>query len=381
MRRPASTDAQLTADPKALLARLDIDPDGVEAQELPHNRWLTPGVWRIRDGHGLDAVLKHLTADRNRGETAWDGHWTAGDDRERSWTYWKREALAYSEGLVDAYEGSGIGAPKCVAARVDAGESLLLIEWVHGEPGEAWPIDAYGDAARALGRAQAPFLAGGQPMPRHSWLSRDYLRDYSTQKPVDWALLQDDATWEHPLARECFPDGLRPAVNFLHANRERLYALHDALPRTLCHLDFWPKNLIRREDGEIRLFDWSFVGAGSVGEDIGNLVPDASFDHFVPAAQLPELEEIVFDAHLEGLREGGWTGDPGLVRLGMWSSAVKYDWLAPFMLAALGQATHYHYGGGPEIDPRFRFSERGQALLFNAERARQALDLAAEFSW
>lgn len=366
----------MTADPKELLTRLDIDPDGVEAEELPHNRWLTPGVWRIRDGHGLDAVLKHVTADRDRGQTAWDGHWTAGDHHERRWTYWKREALAYSEGLVEAYQGSGIGAPPRRAARVDTGDALLLVEWVHGEPGEVWPLAVYGEAARALGRAQAPFLAGRRPLPAHSWLSRDYLRDYSGQKPVDWSLLDDDAAWDHPLARDCFPEGLRPAVKFLHANRDRLYALHDALPVTLCHLDFWPRNLIRQTDGHIVLFDWSFVGAGSLGEDVGNLVPDASFDHFVPAAQLPVLDQIVYEAHLEGLREGGWTGDERLVQLGMWSSAVKYDWLAPFMLAALGQPAHFHYGGGPEIDPRFRFSERGQALLFNAGRARQALELA-----
>jgi hypothetical protein len=367
----------LTADPRTLLARLDIDPDGVDVEELPHNRWLTPGVWRIRDAHGLDAVLKLATSQRPRGETPWDSHWTAGDLRESSWTYWKREALAYSEGVVDACEGSGIGPPRCLAARVEATEALLLVEWVQGEPGENWPLEAYGEAARALGRAQAPFLAGRRRMPDHSWLSREYLRDYSTQKPVDWSLLGDDAAWDHRLARECLPEGLRPAVNFLHASRDRLYAIHDALPVTLCHLDFWPKNLIRQADGQIRLFDWSFVGAGSVGEDVGNLVPDASFDHFVPAAQLPNLDEIVFEAHLDGLRQGGWAGDARLVQLGMWSSAVKYDWLAPFVLAALDQEEHHHYGGGPRVDPRYRFSQRGQALLFNAGRARQALELAA----
>jgi hypothetical protein len=39
-----------------------------------------------------------------------------------------------------------------------------------------------------------------------------------------------------------------------------------------------------------------------------------------------------------GLRAAGWRDDPRLVRLGMWSSAVKYDWLAAHTLAAVSRA-------------------------------------------
>lgn len=105
-------------------------------------------------------------------------------------------------------------------------------------------------------------------------------------------------------------------------------------------------------------------------------MPDACFDHFVSAAQLPELEQVSFDGYLRGLRSAGWNDDPRLVQLGMWSSSVKYDWLTPLTLAQLGQDRQYRYGGEDEIDPRFKFRERGQALLFVAHWARQAIDLA-----
>jgi hypothetical protein len=61
-------------------------------------------------------------------------------------------------------------------------------------------------------------------------------------------------------------------------------------------------------------------------------VPDSVFDLRPPSALLPELDGVVFERHLSGLREAGWKGDERLVRLGMCGSAVKYEWLTPHML-------------------------------------------------
>ena len=358
-----------------LLARLGLDADDVTADELPHNRWLSSGVWRVCTSAGQPAVLKYTRSERSRGATAWDAHWTARDHDPHRWTYWRREPLAYQHQLADAYAGSGIVAPACLRVRIDDREALLLLEWAGGEPGESWPVAPYGPAAEALGRAQAPFLCG-RPLPSFSWLSRGFLREYSSEKPAQWELLDDDDAWQHPVVRETFPAGLRDGVGFVHAHRERLYRISESLPRTLCHLDFWPKNLIRQGGGQVALIDWSFAGLGAVGEDAGNLVPDAAFDHFIAAGDMPRLEQVVFDGYLRGLRAAGWNDDPRLVQLGMWSSAVKYDWLAAFTLAQVRNARQYRYGGGGEIDPAFKFRERSRVLLFNASWARQALELA-----
>jgi hypothetical protein len=365
------------ATAEELLERLGIDPAGADADgdELQHNRWLSPGVWRIRTGSGQRAVLKYAQTGRSRGETAWDAHWTADDLDPHRWTYWCREPLAYQAGLPAAYAGSGIVAPACLALDISDTDAALLLEWADGRPGEFWPVTGHRLAAEALGRAQAPFLTGRE-LPGVGWLSRSFLREYSSEKPAPWELLDDDEAWAHPVVLESFPPGLREAVQLVHASRERLYQISESLPRTLCHLDFWPKNLLRRDDGQIVLLDWAFAGVGAIGEDPGNLVPDSVFDHFIPAAQMPGLEQAVFEGYLAGLREAGWDDDPRLVRLGMWSSAVKYDWLAAFTLSQVSQQRQYRYGGGGEVDAGFKFRERSRALLFNAGWARQALDLA-----
>jgi hypothetical protein len=358
-----------------LLQRVGVVADEVVAEELPHNRWLSPGVWRVRTRGGREGVLKHARSDRSGGETPSDAHWTARDDDPQRWTYWCREPLAYQNDLAGAYAGSGIVAPACLGLDVGEADAVLLLEWVEAEPGEAWPVASYGPAAEALGRAQAPFLLG-RAAPPFSWLSEHFLREYSSEKPVAWELLDDDDAWAHPVVRESFPGGLREGVLFVHAHRERLYQISESLPRTLCHLDFWPKNLFRRADGEIVVIDWSFAGDGAVGEDAGNLVPDSVLDHFVAADQMPRLEQAVFEGYLRGLRASGWDDDPRLVRLGMWSSAVKYDWLAPLTLSQVGHERQHRYGGAGEIDPAFKFRERSRALLFNARWARQAIELA-----
>jgi hypothetical protein len=371
------TMARMIPTPGELLQRLGVDPAGATAAELPHNRWLSPGVWRIRTGSGQPAVLKYTQSARSHGETPWDAHWTAGDLDPQRWTYWSREPLAYQSGLPRAYAGSGVVAPACLGVHVGDTEAALLLEWADGQPGEFWPVAGYRPAAEALGRAQAPFLLGRE-LPPVPWLSQGFLRAYSSEKPASWDLLDDDDVWQHPVVRETFPAGLREGVRLVHASRERLYQISEALPRTLCHLDFWPQNLFRRPDGQIVLIDWASAGLGAVGEDAGNLVPDAVLDHFVPAAELPALEQAVYEGYLAGLRAAGWREDPRLVRLGMWSSSVKYDWMAAFTLAQVFQQRQYRYGGGGEVDAGFKFRERSRVLLFNARWARQALDLADE---
>ncbi|HEX9065536.1 MAG TPA: hypothetical protein VF843_10535 [Streptosporangiaceae bacterium] len=363
-----------------LLERVGVAGEAAAGPGLPHNRWLSPGVWPVRTRAGQRAVLKYFSAERSRGESAWDAHWTAGDSDPRRWTYWCREPLAYRHDLPAAYAGSGVAAPSCLGADVRDHDAVLLLEWVTGEPGELWPVTAagapgYGQAAEALGRAQAPFLLGRE-RPAFSWLSRQFLREYSSEKPADWTLLDDDETWAHPVVRRTFPGGLRDDVLFVHAHRERLFQISESLPRTLCHLDFWPKNVFGRASGGIVLIDWSFAGDGAIGEDAGNLVPDAVFDHFVSAERMPELERAIYEGYLAGLRSAGWDDDPRLVRLGMWSSAVKYDWLAALTLSQVGQERQLRYGGAGEIDADFKFGERSRALRYNARWARQAIDLA-----
>jgi hypothetical protein len=105
-------------------------------------------------------------------------------------------------------------------------------------------------------------------------------------------------------------------------------------------------NLIARggSSDEIVLLDWAFVGAGAVGEDIGNLIPDSVADGLIDPALLPEIDQAVTAAYLAGLRTGGSRGAAGYrgsdrqVRQAIAvTGAAKYCWLAPMMLQRLAR--------------------------------------------
>lgn len=83
--------AEVLSSVGEMLDRVGVDAGGVVAEELPHNRSLSPGVWRVRTGAGQLGVLKYTNSERSRGTTPWETHWTARDQDPERWTYWCRE--------------------------------------------------------------------------------------------------------------------------------------------------------------------------------------------------------------------------------------------------------------------------------------------------
>jgi hypothetical protein len=286
-------------------------------------------------------------------------YWAASD-RPDHWNWWRRELVAYERRAVEAWAEPGLDMPELldVVAAPD-GAIELWLEDVAGEPGQCWRLEHHARAACALGRAQAR-TAGGGAWQEWDWLSRGFIRDYAESKPVDETVWTDEAAWEHELVVPHLAP-LREALTRLHVERHRWYALLARLPRTLCHLDVWPTNLIARPDGRTVLLDWSFVGDGALGEDPGNLIPDSVFDLFVPGERIAELDRTVTGEYLAGLSEAGWEGDPRLVRLAICASGVKYHWLAAYMVRRAGRPQR-QYGGAPTEEAEERYRQRGLAL-------------------
>ena len=294
----------------------------------------------------------------------------------------EREALAYEHDVTSAYSAAEISGPRLLALnRRPNYEIALWLEDAQSEvgsvPGSRWSMEDYRRFAYSLGLAQGRIAVTRSALD-HPWLTRRFLRDYVLSKRVDRNILYSDEAWRHPLVRDTFPSGLRRDLIHLHEERERFFSLMERLPRTLCHLDVWPNNLFARKDGTFTLVDWSFVGEGALGEDIGNLVPDSVFDLFVPAQNLARLDREVFGGYLSGLREAGWEGDERAVRLGMCVSAVKYEWLGPLMLQRASNANQLGYGGRVTVDAKRLYAERGSALAFLASWAGEARALAEE---
>ena len=343
-----------------------MSPTVVSRQVLRHNphNTVTALVERVTRADGGTLVHKRLQKPVPAA-TPTDG-WAASRDR-RHWNYWRREAEAYRhDALRSSLAGTGLGMPAADIEEDPYGVDLWL-EDVAGTSGMEFTLADHAAVAAGLGRRQA---AGPLVTP---WTSERFLRAYSTSRPVPWQVLDDDAAWDQPLIRSAWPAGLRTGWARLIAHRTQLLAVMEHLPRTRSHLDVWVANEVRRPGGEVVLLDWAFFGDGAVGEDLGNHVPDAVFDLFWPAQELPALDAACFEAYVSGLREAGWRGDERQVRLGVVASCVKYAWLLPLVLAKSSETEHVAYHR--VADTEHLYHQRGLAFAHLVAWCDEALQL------
>jgi hypothetical protein len=291
---------------------------------------VTEGVWR--DG---SVIIKRLRSRAPEALPAW-----APSDSPTDWNYWRREALVYETALPKRL---GMRAPDFVELSQTDGGVELRIDAIDGRTASSLTVADLIEASTVLGHSN-----GRPDQPREAWLSANFLRAYSTSRDVDFALCHDPQMWQQELVALYVDDDLRAGLARLHRNRERLLGIMEALPRAVCHLDIFPNNIIASDAG-ITFIDWAFVGDGAVGEDIGNLIPDAVFDLQLPLSSLGGLGRVVPAAYLRGLRSSGWDGSDSLVMQAIHASAVKYDWLVPRLLdrarSAATTAPTSSYGG------------------------------------
>lgn len=366
IRRRVSTSA--FPGPRLCLVPADDDrEDDRERLRFNPNNATTGTVERVRFSDGSSRILKQL---RRAGTVAGSPvHWAASPTRS-DWNYWAREAEVYSDPrLRGSLADTGLDIP---LAEVTVGEDTteLWLEDVRGTAGAEFELLDHVAVAAGLGRWQARPL---HPTP--DWASRGFLRAYATTRPADYQLIDNDAAWAQPLIRDNWPADLREGWTRLLAHQNDLFDVMEQLPRTLCHLDAWVANVIRRPRGEIVLLDWAFAGDGAVGEDLGNYLPDAVFDLFWPAERLAELETACWPAYLGGLHERGWSGSDRDARLGVVASCVKYVWLVPLLLKQAGDIEHraYHV----PTDPYHLYRQRGINLSHLVGWCDEALQLVA----
>lgn len=317
-------------------ADADADAAGIGGEPTvtpfggPGNAGATGGVWRIAAAAGTvrpwSVVLK-LVVHADSG----NHHWRSSDEPADP-MYWKREALLYRSGLLGDLRG-GLRGPDCllVAERRDGSVALWLEDVGDVGAARAWPLSRYVVAARHLGAAQASFVGRADTLPR--WLSRDWLAAYVARRAGDITAPLPAEAWRAPLVRIAMPQPLDGWLADVWSRRAQLLSLLAEMPRTLCHLDLWPPNLFADRDGATVVIDWAYAGVGALGEDVGNLVPDAALDWFVDGADARDLHEQVVDGYLAGLSDAGWDGDPAAVRFSIAASAVlKYLWMVPALV-------------------------------------------------
>jgi hypothetical protein len=342
----------------------------ITIEPLPHAAVAsaTAGLWRVRIAD-RSTVVKLLAHAPGGGSP----NWRSGAE-ESHWYYWRREAEAYRSGLL-AGLGGGLRAPRCelVADRGD-GSVALWLEDLQGDPAPSWSLDRYHRAARHLGQAQGEYIAG-RPLPDEPWLSRRWLRSYLDQPLRRLRVPSDRALWRRPLLADWFPAPPIVALQAMRADRGRFLTVLDRMPTTLCHLDFHPANLFDGGNGTTAAIDWSFVGIGALGEDAGNLVPDAVLDFHVRAEDLESLYEAVAGGYAAGLRDAGWSGSDAIVRLAMSATmAAKYAWIGPALAQAVADGRE-RLNGRPINEA---VSWWVPTVGFLLDRAREAHELDAQ---
>lgn len=217
----------------------------------------TLGVWRTVVGD-RPVVVKRLAAP------------APGDPPElsdpRHFAYWRRPADVATYGAVDATPG--LRAPR-THVEEDADGITLVQDWVE----DAATSGLF--AAHAMARFAAADLG---PL---RWLARDQLRDRL-------ARVERGGCWR-TLGRTTAAD----IADALWRKRERLLDAVDALPQVAQHGDPTPANLPGRSGDDVVAIDWSCLGTGPVGADLG---------YYLLMAR--EEFEPLLDAYLLGLPAG-----------------------------------------------------------------------------
>lgn len=272
----------------------------------------TSGVWLVDQGD-RQLVVKRVSAPHS------------GDPGElsdrRHFAWWRRPVEVAASHVVETTPG--LRGSRCVRVEEDDDGATLWHE--HVPTGElAGPF-----VARALGRFARADLGG------HDWLAREQLSDRlaRTEHRGGWRTLERTTVAD-------VADRLWRRRNW------HLEALR-GLPQVAQHGDPVPGNLPGRDGDDVVAVDWSTLGVGPVGGDLGYW-----------SLQAREDFEVLLEAYAEGLPPGISVAD---ARLGAQVAAVytalsRAEWALARVAGTPGAlAAKYRH---PSVAPYLRSLQR-----------------------
>jgi hypothetical protein len=272
----------------------------------------TVGVWRTVSA-GNPLVVKRLAR-------------PGPDDPQelldrRHFAYWRREADVATTGVV-------LGTPGLRATALDVAEDddgiTLTREWIE----DAALNGLY--VAHALGRF------AGADVGRGRWLAVDQLRDRMLR-------VERRGGWP-TLARTTVAD----VADRLWERRTTLLRELDALPSVVQHGDPAAANLPGRDGDEVLAIDWSNLGHGPVGADLGL---------FALAAR--EEPEPLLESYLMGLPDGLATAEEAALGMRVtiaYTALSRAEWALARVAGGEGAlAAKYRH---PAVAPHLRSLQR-----------------------
>ena len=225
--------------------------------------------------------------------------------------YWKREYEVYRSGMLDDLPSNAFAIPK-IYGQADFGDCCWI--WMEDikERKPDWSLADYHRIGIRLGRFNGAYLTG-RPLPAGKWLTRDWHAAIMPGLAAGFARL--DALLQTPLAQRCLPMDAKAEIEAIWKGRAQFCQALAKLPRTLCHIDAFRRNLLHREN-DVVLIDWAVAGPAAVGEDLVALVAVSLYHGHFSQDYAAELDAAVFAGYVQGLRERSWNGDPKLARIG-----------------------------------------------------------------
>ncbi len=327
-----------------------------------------------------DAFMAGRTLSRLRGTALVDGGsrpWsmiekrTEGPATASTYLYEnaRREFLAYRSGLLlDLTPGVRAAAVHGLEERPDGSLILWLEDLGQASvPGDAASILA---AARDLGRLAGTFI---DRVPALPWLFGGWIARHSQPEVIERDLARLGSVRDPGMIARRVGSGI-PAAEALMREQDRLRAMLEALPVTLCHHDAVAANVFRTSHGanhDLVLIDWEMVGPGPVGADLVSLLFSSARRGDTPARSVPELIGPALEAYGQGIVQAGGRVDADLLRRSF-HAGVALRWaLARDVMLALDAGTAVRRGSAPEEAPHAALEELIllTGVLFDSARA------------
>lgn len=257
-------------------------------------------------------ILKVIQSPANAG---WSNMGEGAD--QTHWNYWKRELFVYRSGVLDTLP-AGMAAPRCYATQELPGDmACLWLEEITDAYGDVWPLERYALAARHLGRLNGLY-AGLQLLPDYPWIGQRRLHQWNELLPLSRSI-----PWDHPRVSARYPENEIANMKRVLMEAEDFIDRLDRLPQTFCHGDTYPTNFkSRRTAGyeQTVALDWGLAQVGPIGFDLGSLAFGAYLN--LPERGLNEVDSLLFEAYMAGLRDSGYRAEVQQVRFGFAASAV-----------------------------------------------------------
>ena len=266
--------------------------------------------------------------------------------------YWKREALAFSSGLLIGWPGPLVPVHCYGVEEASKSQAWIWLEAREGVgPHALWTIEQLASAAYDFGALAAQWQSKLPDVRHYPWLAQRWLRGWVSMIRI-YAVdhfLEHDGCGNGSAVEPFLSGSTRRRIAELIWDADDLLAGFDSLPVTLAHHDPQWGNLFAAAPDESPArtiaIDWGFFGLAPVGSDLGLHVGQNIMSWGIDQRRAAEHDQASTAAYISGLQDYGWNGDVNSVKFarataaalnaGTWL-AMEVSWLCPDMAERFG---------------------------------------------